>query len=489
VLLRAAAVGLSLLAYGPIVGNYFHADDFVNFYWLVTEGPLAYAMHPHGGHVLVARNTVTWALHAVCGTRASCYFAFVLVTHLASVWLLFDLVRDVTRSARLACLAAALWGTAPLAEGSLGWYSVFGHVLATTCLLVVLRDVVACAGTGDEIGWRRTAAWAGVLVVGSTCFGVGVAAALVFPAVALLLVGRVPPTRGALLVLASLPFVVLGTYTACNLIYTRVFGGSPEVVLTLLGLLTSWTTIARMLVHLVAVAASGVTAGAVAYPSAAAVAIALALGAGVVVVLVRGDGDTRRRVLAFGLLAVATYGIIAAGRANVFLALSQPQAPSEAATNARYHYMGLVPVTVLLALVLARLGAAVALPARMRNAALAAVLLALGVRAVVTARTLDDHAADRAATAQVLDSIRVMIALHQPGEAVHIPNRAFAPVRFFERSDVRGFPGWAAAFVVFFPDNVVNGRRVYFMVDEAVAQAASTSGLRRVDSLLVPPRA
>jgi hypothetical protein len=44
----------------------------------------------------------------------------------------------------LAVLAAAVWGINPINEGALGWYAVYGQVLATTCILIIL---VRFAGT------------------------------------------------------------------------------------------------------------------------------------------------------------------------------------------------------------------------------------------------------------------------------------------------------------------------------------------------------
>jgi hypothetical protein len=478
-------LALSAVAYARILGNYFHADDFVNFYWLVTQGPLAYALHPHGGHVLVVRNAVTWALHGVCGTHAACYFVVVLGTHLVNVWLLFDVLRGATGSARLAALGAALWGTSPLAEGSLGWYSVYGHVLAATVLLIVLRDLVRRAGAGGVVGTGRAALWWALLLIGSTCFGVGIAVAVVFPLLAPLVLGRERLARGALVLLATLPAVVLTTYVATYVVHVRVFGGSAETVLGLVDLLTHWTAIARMLVHLIAVGVAGVTLGYVDYPGPLASALAAVFVAGLLVAFQQADAGRRRLLLAAGLLAVAMYGIVAAGRANVFLALGRPLEPWEAATTSRYHYAALLPVVLLLCLALAELGRRLAVAAHVRDAVLAAVLLAVGVRALATARAIDAHGDARQATARVVDGIRALVAAQAPGEAVYVPNQAFPPVRFFERADLRGFPGWAAVFVVFFPDNAVDGRRVYFVVPEELARAAPTSGLRRVDTLLV----
>jgi hypothetical protein len=49
------------------------------------------------------------------------------------------------------------------------------------------------------------------------------------------------------------------------------------------------------------------------------------------------------------------------------------------------------------------------------------------------------------------------------------------------------FPGWAAAFTVFFPSNVVEGRRVFFVEADADVRNAAKDG-KRTSTLIVPSR-
>jgi hypothetical protein len=48
------------------------------------------------------------------------------------------------------------------------------------------------------------------------------------------------------------------------------------------------------------------------------------------------------------------------------------------------------------------------------------------------------------------------------------------------------FPGWAAAFVIFFPDDTVEGRRVHFVVSTPEELAAARDGRRMADLLVAP---
>jgi hypothetical protein len=128
-LFLALPVVLSGLVYLPILGNYF-------------------------GHVYQVRNTV---------------------------------LRAWVGSDRLACLGATLRGVCPLAEGTLGWYSVYDQVLATTFVPALLWDL----RRATTVTWGRAGAWLAILVVAMDCFGTAVGVALVFP---LLLVFAAGPT-------------------------------------------------------------------------------------------------------------------------------------------------------------------------------------------------------------------------------------------------------------------------------------------------------
>jgi len=50
------------------------------------------------------------------------------------------------------------------------------------------------------------------------------------------------------------------------------------------------------------------------------------------------------------------------------------------------------------------------------------------------------------------------------------------------------FPGWAAVFVIAFPDNVIDGKRVYFVEpDESRRKFAAARVGHRISTLLVEP--
>jgi hypothetical protein len=485
--LLLAPLGLAAVTFWPILGNYFHADDFVDFFHVAAFPLGQYVMEEHGGHMYVVRNLVFALAWSTFGNDPRPYFALVLVTHVVNVALLFVVVRRLTGRAALASVVAALWGTAPVNERALGWFAVYGHVLAATMMLAVLADLARFVRDGAQVTAGRSALWAVALVVGSACFGVGIGTAVVFPVTALLLLPRGCRSRGATLILGALPLVVAALYVVWNVVRVSVYDASPKTVLFLVGMLRYVTGISAMLGHLFGAGTAelvlGGFTGAAHYPSLLAYAVVTAVAAGVILVA-RDARVGARRVAAFLVLALAMYGVIAAGRANLFGMRSQDW--PKAATVGRYHYAPGIPLALLLALVGEHL--AVRVPARRRRAVGVAVGVGLALALVARVRTpirFDHHGYAREQTARVLEAIGSAIAATPPGGEVWIKNREFAAVRFFFGNG--DFFGWASVFVLHYPDDVVDGRRVRFVESNPkILATVPATHSQRLATLLAP---
>src|SRR6185295_3558439 len=93
-------------------------------------------------------------------------------------------------------------GSLPVLEGSIGWYSVYGHVLATACILAVLVGITRV----DPDQPPRAAVllgWGLLLCVASTSFGIGLGVAIGMPVIAFLLVPAGRARRRLLTVFAA----------------------------------------------------------------------------------------------------------------------------------------------------------------------------------------------------------------------------------------------------------------------------------------------
>ncbi|MDX2169023.1 MAG: hypothetical protein SF182_18290 [Deltaproteobacteria bacterium] len=169
--LAALAVLLAAAAYAPILRNGYFTDDFVQLYRSRTAPLAEFLLTPYGGHILFAQNAILVGIQTVAGAPAPprLLFAAMLVLHLTVVLSLFHLVRRWTMSAPLACAVAAWWGTLPVLNGTLGWYSVLGQVVVTLCVLAIL----ASASTDRPWNRMRRALWVAAALLSALSFGGG----------------------------------------------------------------------------------------------------------------------------------------------------------------------------------------------------------------------------------------------------------------------------------------------------------------------------
>jgi hypothetical protein len=469
---------LAWTVFGSITGNFFHTDDFFHLYTIVQRGAVEFLLLPFGGHMLLARNAVFYLCHRAFGTDPVPYFRLVLLTHLLNVLLLFRVTRLFTGSRLLACAAALLWGTCPIHEGALGWYSVYGHVLVGTLLLLVLGGVGARLDDTPPVRVGVALWWALLLFVAATSFGVGMAVTLAFPAVIALLLppARISRVDWAIWITTALGAVAFYVWLLARANMESSRGGALP---TLFAFASYGVPIATMWAHLLGYGTSALLLGAFGsrdgYPGLASGVTIGVVAVAATAAALSASPTVRRRMLGLVLLAGAIYVSIALGRAalyvSFFKSLAQP------ASEARYHYAALLPVTVVLAMIVHQLGGGRAAEVTVLAAVLAAVV---GAHAAFPT-TIDHHDADRRAVAETIAAIRAKVATRPPGATVIIPNESFFPAGLLGDQ----FPGTAGLFIIYFPSNVVDGRYVYFGVTPTVWRAAAPRS-SRLASLLLP---
>src|SRR5262249_30461683 len=172
------------------------------------------------------------------------------------------------------------------------------------------------------------------------------------------------------------------------------------------------------------------------------------------------SGTARRSLFALAVLALAAYGMVAAGRAILFEAAHMPY--WLAVSSPRYQYLGLAIITVLVCTALAQVAALGATANRVVLATTAVWMLVRIAVLVVRPFPIDHWDSERAETRAMLRSVREQVARTPPGQVALIENQPFGLSRGFANV----YPGWAGMFVVFFPDNTVDGRPVRFLVSE-----------------------
>lgn len=445
------AIAFAAMVYFPITRSYFYLDDFMNLYHIVNDGVLQYLVRENGGHILLSRNTLFYLTFQIAGPTPELFFWSALVTHLLNVWLLFLLITRLTGRPGLASFGAAFWGISPLNEGTLGWYSVYGHAVVGTALLIVLVQASGCVVAQQPPSRRMRCFWYLLALVAATSFGTGIGIAMALPFVLWLLlypIERRPPLLSLVAVVPAVYFLLTRLYehtssaaAPARSIVSGVFSSLPAV----------WSLFTRLTSFGIAEWATGFV-----FPTPAPLpgwTLALLVATLTLLFAVALSPATVRRRLAAGtLIVVAAYGTISMGR-GALMAI----APDELIQRlTRYHYTAAIGLTMLLCLILAQLGR------RIGAVVGCAMLVAWYAIAIVSyARSdfvIERHQLERDQTREVLDAIRAAIEAQPPGATVRIQNAPFPP---FPLSAY--VPGWAAAFTMFYADNIVDGRRVEFV--------------------------
>jgi hypothetical protein len=133
-----------------------------------------------------------------------------------------------------------------------------------------------------------------------------------------------------------------------------------------------------------------------------------------------------------------------------------------AATRPRYHYL---PLALLTVLGTTALGGAAARVPQLRVPVRAGVALwtaaAVGLL-VIHPHPIEHWAQARADSEDFVRLVRTTVAATPPGSIAVIENRHFGP----KRATPNALIGLVGAFVIFFPEDAVDGRPVRFAVNE-----------------------
>jgi hypothetical protein len=165
--------------------------------------------------------------------------------------------------------------------------------------------------------------------------------------------------------------------------------------------------------------------------------------------------------------------MVAAGRA-VFFEKAHVPAAAAAAASPRYQYLPLAFLVSLLCAALAELGAISGRATRVVKVGAALWSLAVLAGLALFPVPIRHWDSERAETEALLQNIREQVAQTRPGEVAWIENRPFGISAVLP--DL--LPGWAGVFVVYFPNDTVDGRPVRFLVSERDWQNAQLRGGR-----------
>jgi hypothetical protein len=449
---RLGTLALALMAsawtWRPLLDRVLIDDDYMLLFQLRNRYALEAVLQPTAGHPSVIRNGVALVLDHLVGPNPRALFAVVLLTHLVNVSLLYALVLSITRNALLAFAGSLAFGVSPVAGGALGWYAVYGHVLATTAVLAALLWAARLAPDHSPSA-RETAVVLVAALIATFCFGVGFGMALALPFAFVLLRAARAGQVGWLVVVVPV-VVMVSAWTASWLSTTPP---APEGISALQILANQGWRIPGFLFDLVGYGFLRFTTGALPLPHDAPIAIRAGCLAAIGVALAalwRAGESWRRWIGVAALLLLGGYGAVALGRFP-FWSFEAPVA----ATWTRYHYATLPFFSLVLVIVLGTFSR------RWRNALAIAWVATLVLAQIAWPPRLPSDAVARVESDRLRAWISARINQAPPGEDVVFSNRLFHGA-VSPAVPLNAFPGTAGAFVVYYPDNVVNGHRVRF---------------------------
>lgn len=478
VLVALGAAGASMAVYRSVLGAYFWNDDFTWLYLLHDRSFAEFLLTPMGGHSLVARNAVFALTDTVAGFDPRPYFATMLVTHGLNVALLAGLIWRLTGRIMLAGIGAFAWGTCPSASETLAWYSVYGHVAATTCILLALHRVAPRARDGEMPPLGDIAIAAAWLVLSSLFFGTALAVAFVWPLFMVVLFPGLTADRRRLRVIVAATAAVLGLYLLLQVLASRLYGAPMVPVDTVQSLLASPSRAAITFLQLVRVGVASLCLGAAWHPAARSddlswMVLLVAVGGWTTALLV-ASSRRRRTMLGFLLLALAVYALLAVARGPISATLMGKAGAAVAATP-RYHYAAQAFLVVTLCAGMDAVASRLRFPAFLSLVAWGCALVAA---IIVRGVAVECHETVRVEVIRMLAAVRDRVALARAAETVYVANTPVPGFGWMPNS-AQPLPGLVALFIIASRSDDIDGRPVRFVEsDPAIREPFMHPGSR-----------
>lgn len=340
VLLVAAAT------WSTVLDVNFDVDEYYFLFLLEVAPKMEFLFRPFVGHIVGLMNAGIWLCHSLFGLDPRGYQVLLLVIHLVNTGLLFRISFALWGSIPLATFVALVWGVSASHAGSLERFAMIGTLTGIAIVLAILLVLINMGAGKASVTKLRVAGIAVALCVASLGAGMALAAALTLPLMAL---AFAPAERKKLAPLLAMLIVLPVSYLLLHQIWPGATGTTwDDPVATVASGLGS--TVLKLPEFMLDFFAAGFAAlFSVTEREIATSGIrqlgALFLMAVVALAAVKGSITTRNRIVAWGLLALATYGVVAVARVGIQDIFPQISFIS----FARYHYLPTLVLSLLLA--------------------------------------------------------------------------------------------------------------------------------------------
>lgn len=499
-------ITLSAVVQAPILSYYFKTDDFLHLFDASNSDFLQFVLKPHGGHLLFTFYSIFYLLYNLFSMNAEYYFAIVFITHLLNVFLIFHIIKNLTKRPYIAVFGSSLWGMCTINHGALSWFSVYGFIFTGTCLLWIFFDFSRLLNDKFSITKIMIVRWYLLLFAAATSIGVGFAIVSLFaPVVWLFFNGekiRLQITRYMLPLILIFPIM----YVVMHLFYNenscipvnafQLEAIRPVYFLDILKMVPGLLSYGVSSLHLgpyITCGHNGVVIGPLqGIDQIKILQISYGLAAiffcGLIFAIKHATHIRRCQFLSFLLLLLISYGIIALGRTWFIKHLGAPIWMG--ITIPRYHYIGSLIFSILSCLIIAESSFVKQLPDKRMGIFVFIWILATIVPYKYTApHIILDHGKDSFIEyKKVISAIHKEIYQYPVDTTIYIKNRRLESIPTILMKGPAFFPHWAALFIIAYSENTVEGRKVYFIEEnkKLVACASKLEGTRISEILITP---
>ena len=466
----------------PILGNGLYGDDYLHLIELATAGPREMLLAPVAGHMCLVRNFIFYLCYLAFGVEPLGYFIIALATHVLASVLVAAVSRRVTGDALVSCLAGVLFAVAPTNQGTIGYYSVYGHALAAVLVLLALLVVTPMAGDTSPLRPRAAVLAASLVLAASQCFGTGAAVAVVFPVVAVLLRPAILRDVRVCAIVVSIPVVVLASWFAMNATRTRLNPMGIKAVVFWAMAASHMRDIAHVGGHLFGIGIDGLLLGAAsletAYGAAPSVVAIVAFVLAVSATLLLSGGRTRRALLACLTAAGSCYAAVAAGRAAyIVAAYPGDQLLTTLENSPRFHYLAQAILAIVVALALAEVRRRLTRPGAVAVAVSAWIAWAVASTAALTPAAVRPGDVERTTIARARSQLEEAIRREPPGATVCLLVKPVPITSLVQEPSV-------VVYLLWYPSDEFEGRRVRFVSSDPKVLALRDRG-GRIQRLLL----
>lgn len=459
-LLSLAAV---LIVNARLLATFFYGEDFLNFYHIASvSNPLEYIFSSMGYHLYIFRNIIFYGMFKLFGVNSIVFFSVVLLTHLCCAFILYKILHLLTGKASLAAAGATIWGICPVNYGTLAWYTVYGHLLVGFFFLLFLYDLFRIAKGKLSFSTGMAIRWSIYLFASAASLVTGLAIACLSPvAIVMILWENDKKWKIAASMLPVIACLLL-LFIFKDAIYYYFSGSMPNSNLVALSSAVSLhKIILEMFIRTIAYSIYCMASFPLlfVFPPTVYPAAAIFISIPVVILFIGlffRSREYKRHYAVFCMFFLGLIGMIAYGRAPSNYYLHVPMI--KAALSLRYYYIILMIVMIILSLMADQLTGI--------SPKISKVVGTLIFMAIVMAVYPSTHLAKKMDYRNESETWRKMyfntvadiektVRACPEGSSVFIDNTLDGKIPIL--------PGKAAIFVIKYPNNTLEGRKIYFV--------------------------